>query len=436
MAKRLLVIDGADRGRSFPLPRNGAVRIGSNRRHAAICLHDQLVRQVHCLLEVEGTRIVVRNKDDSPEILVNDQPTRERVLRPGDVLRVGNSHLRLEGGATGSSSPSEREKPVPAAGGPPGLSNLAAELTDDTLAHYEVGPVLGHGPRSVVFRAKDLKAGHVVALKVLPPEFPKDAAEMRRFVRATKAVLALRHPHLVALYNAGRTGSYCWLALEYVAGESLAQVLTREDAASKPDWRQALRLGVQIGQALELVHRRHLVHGNITPQNILIRASDRAAKLGDLMLGRALAGSALHAATLEAKLLAELPYLPPEVTDPNASVDHLSDIYGLGAVLYARLTGRPPFQGASPEETLALIEEGALVKPRQRQSSTTQAPEANHWLLSETLNWARQRRSSMPQALEAAVVRMLARRPEDRYPTAAELVADLERIADQEKVKV
>jgi serine/threonine-protein kinase len=342
----------------------------------------------------------------------------------------------MEGRATGPAGAAGSEEPAPAGKEPGGLARLPAELTGRAIGHYEIGPVLGRGPRSVVFRARDRRAGRVVALKVLPPEFPKNAAEMRRFVRALKGVVGLRHPHLVTLYNAGRTGPYSWLALEHVEGESLGQLLARGGAGDKPDWRQALRLGVHVGRALDFVHGCHLLHGNITPQNILVRAGDQAVKVGDLMLARALAGSALHAATLETKLLAELPYLPPEVANPNASVDHLSDIYGLGAVMYTRLTGRPPFQGASPEETLGLIEEGTLVKPQQRQSSSPQAPEADHWLLSETLNWARQRQSSIPPALEAAVMRMLARRPEDRYPTAAELVADLERVADREKVKV
>jgi serine/threonine protein kinase len=422
MAKRLLVIDGADQGHSFSIDADGVLSIGSSRRNTDICLHDLFVRRVHCMLEVKEDRVAVRNSDDSPEIFVNGQPVKEQELRPGDVLRVGNSHLRLEDAGEEEADSAdeagytvEDEEPAPAAPVPAELPRLPAErlaeLTDHVLAHYEIGPALGRGHCGVVFRARDRKAGHFVALKVLPPEFPKGAAEMQQFVQAMKRVLALRHPHLVALYNAGRTGPYCWLALEYVEGDSLAQVLTRVGTGSKLNWRHALRLGIHVGRALDFVHQQRLVHGNVTPQNILIRLSDKAAKLGDLMLGRALDGSALQAATLEAKLLAEMPYLPPELADPQASVDNLSDIYGLGAAMYARLTGLPPFQGATPEETLALIQEGALVKPRKRQSS-------------------------IPLPLEAAVVRMLARHQEDRYPSAAELVSDLERIAEQEQVSV
>jgi serine/threonine-protein kinase len=436
MTKRLVVTDGPDRGRSFSLPTSGAVRIGSNHQRADIFLHDKLVQEVHCLLEVDGNRIVVRNSADSPTIFVNSLPTSERVLRLGDVLRVGNSQLRLEGPATGTAGHAGPGDLALAARAATGLSRLTAELTNRTLAHYEIGPVLGHSTRSVVFRARDVKSWRTVALKVLPPEFPRNDAEMQRFVQTMKGLLALRHPHLVTLFKAGRTGLYCWLAFEYVEGESLAQVLTRGGTGGKPVWRYALRLGIHIGRALAFIHQRRLVHGNLTPQNILLGASDKPIKLADLMLGQALAGSALDVATLEAKRLAELPYLPPEAANSHTAVDQLSDIYALGAVIYARLTDRPPFQGASPEETRALIAEGGLVKPRQRHLPSAQASEEKHWLLSETLNWAQQQQSSIPRAFEAAVARMLARRPEDRYPTAAELVSDLERIAAQEKVKV
>jgi serine/threonine protein kinase len=421
MAKRLLVIDGADEGRSFSLGENGILSIGSSRRNTDICLHDLFVRRVHCLLEVDGDLVLARDSDDSAGLIVNGQPVKEHFLRAGDVLRIGNSYLRLEEGDTEEvdydvvEDEEEQTAPPPPPAKPGELPHLPAErlgeLADHVLAHYEIGSALGRGHCGVVFRARDQKAGHIVALKVLPPEFPKDAGEMQRFVQAMKSVLGLRQTHLVGLYNAGRTGPYCWLALEYVEGESIAQALTRVGKGSKLNWRHALRLGVHVGRALEFIHRRRLVHGNITPQNVLVRLSDKTVKLGDLMLARALEGSALEAGTLEAKLLAEMPYLPPELADPQAAVDNLSDIYGLGAVMYARLTGLPPFQGASPEETLDLIQQGTLVKPRQRQSS-------------------------IPPALDAAVVRMLARRPEDRYPTAAELVSDLGQIAEEEQVEV
>jgi serine/threonine protein kinase len=412
MPKRLVVIDGADQGNSFPLADGKTVSVGNSSRHSDICLHDLYVRRDHCRLEVQGDRVLARAGENA-EMLVNGQSAREQELRSGDVVRVGNSHLRLEDAAAEEADEDEAAAAPPKAALP--LPHLPAErlgeLTDHMLAQYEVGPVLGRGHCGVVFRARDRKAGLTVALKVLFPDFPKDAGEMQQFVAALKSMLALRHPNLVALYNAGRTGPYCWLALEYVEGESLAQVLERTTAGGKNNWKHALRLAVHLGRALEFIHRHRLLHGNITPRNVLIRLSDKVGKLGDLMLSRALDGSRLQVATLEAKLLSELPYLAPEQADPNAFVDSLADIYGLGAVVYARLTGRPPFLGASPEETISQIHEAPLVRPREHQPNT-------------------------PQALDVAVVKMLARHQEERYQTVAELVEDLERIAEREGLAI
>ena len=406
MPKRLVVIDGADQGTFFSLADGKTVTIGNSSRHGDICLHDLHVRRDHCRLEVQGDRVLAR-AGESAEMLVNGQPIVEQELRPGDVLRLGNSYLRLEDAAAeAAAAPAKAAEPLPQL-----PAERLGELTDHVLAQYEVGPVLGRGHCGVVFRARDRKAGLTVALKVLYPEFPKDAGEMQQFVAALKSILALRHPNLVTLYNAGRTVPYCWLALEYVEAESLAQVLERTTTSGKNNWKYALRLGVHLGRALQFIHRQRLLHGNITPRNVLIRLSDKVGKLGDLMLSRALDGSRLQVATLEAKLLSELPYLAPEQADPNAFVDSLADIYGLGAVVYARLTGRPPFLGASPEETIAQIHEAPLVRPREHQPNT-------------------------PPALDVAVVKMLARHQEERYQTATELVEDLERIAEREGVAV
>jgi serine/threonine-protein kinase len=371
------------------------------------------------MLEVDGGRVLARDNDSESGIFVNGSQVKQQELHTGDVIRVGNSYLRLEDGAAAAEEEAEAEPepapevvPAPVPGGLPRLPReRLGELADHTLSHYEIGPLLGRGHYGVVFRARDKKVGHVVALKVLAADFPKDSTEMQPFVQAMKAVLGLRHAHLVALLNAGRTPPYCWLALEYVEGESLAQVLGRAAAGTKLNWKNALRLGVHLGRALEFLHGRRIIHGNITPQNIVIRLSDKTVKLGDLMLDKALEGSALQAATLEAKLLAELPYMAPEQVDPKAYEDNLSDIYSLGAVVYARLTGQPPYQGESPEETIGKIQKGSFVRPRRLQPS-------------------------VPQVFEAAVVRMLARRQEERYQKAADVIADLERIAEQEEVAV
>jgi serine/threonine protein kinase len=418
MATHLLVIDGADQGRFFPLS-DGLVTLGSSRRNADICLHDLYVRRIHCELEVEGNHIMVREGEDHGGTFVNGQQITQCQLRPGDVLRIGNTHLRLDLGERADETEVDEveeveeaaPRPIEAGKLPRLPRERLPELTDHMMSHYEVGALLGQGQTGAVFRARDQKNGHTVALKVLSQEFPQNSQEMQRFAQAMKTVLPLRHKHLANLYNAGKSGPYCWLALDYVEGESLSQVLERIGQGVKLNWKHGLRLAIHLGRALEFIHRNHLVHGNITPQNILIGHSDKVVKLGDLMLAQALEGSALQAQVAEAKLLAELPYMSPEQTDPAAYVDSLSDIYSLGAVVYARLTGRPPFHGDTPEETIAQIHEGKLVRPRKVQGD-------------------------IPDALERVVMNMLARQQENRSADLGELLKVLEQIAEQEEVPV
>jgi serine/threonine-protein kinase len=156
---------------------------------------------------------------------------------------------------------------------------------------------------------------------------------------------------------------------------------------------------------LDCLHRHRTVHGNITPRNVLIGREDHATKLTDLGLGPALAGSRLLVAVLEKKLLAELPYLAPEQAEPGAFVDDLADLYAVGAVAYALATGRPPVTGGSPEDVLDAVRNGRVVKPSAVYRK-------------------------VPAAFEAVLLKLLAKAQEDRYPTPASLLEDLEPLVE------
>jgi len=250
-----------------------------------------------------------------------------------------------------------------------------------------------------------------VTVKVLSQEFPKTEAELQGFVRAMKVVAPLRHPHLVPVLAVGKTGPFCWIAREFIDGESLATLIPRLQAEGKLGWKRACRAAVQLGKVLDFLHQKGVNHTNLTPSNILIQSDAKTALLTDVMLDRALEGSELEDMIREKKLLAELPYYAPEQIDPEAPTDHRTSLYALGTVLYALLTGRPPYNGTSPETIIAEILEGRAVKPSK--------------FLRET-----------PPPFEAAVLKLLARQPEDRYQTAAELLAVVEPIANIHEIKV
>jgi serine/threonine protein kinase len=284
------------------------------------------------------------------------------------------------------------------------------------------------GQLGAVFQAQDTKKDQIVALKVVWPEVATDETDKRRFVRAMRTVIPLRHPNLVTVYNAGKTGPFHWIAMEYISGSSLSDVIKRISATtSNPNgpqvrralsqglprgwWLFALRVAVHAGRALQFAHAHQIVHRNITPRNILVREEDKTAKLGDLMLAKALEGPLAEDITHLGEVPGELHYMSPERTFRSEGGDARSDIYSLGATVYALLTGRPPIAGSSLKETLEQIREANPVPPTAY-------------------------RPSIPVGFEKAILKMLAKRPEDRFQTPAELVRHLERIAEHEGLKL
>jgi serine/threonine protein kinase len=403
MTKNLLVIDGPDQGRIYPLAGRALV-VGSSNKNTDICLNDPYVSRLHCKIELIDERVVVHDLKNSKGTFVNGTQVTRQDLQPGDVLRVGNSQLRLQ--SEGATVPPDAEGIVQKA------PTWLEELSGHTLGPYQVESILGAGRHGVVFKATGTRSGQVVALKVLAPDFPASEEELQRFIRVVKPVLPLRHPHLITLHGAGKSGSYCWLAGDLVEGQTAAQLARsnrdddEDDEDDTDDWRVALRMAMHVARALGFVHRNRLRHSNITPNNILWHTSTDSARLNDLVLSDALAGSALQQRVQEKKLLAELPYQAPEQFEENAFVDDLSDVYSLGVVTYEVLTGHLPYKGETPEQTIDLIREGMPLRPTKH-------------------------RPGVPPDFERAVLKMMALRQEDRYSSAAELQADLERINEE-----
>jgi serine/threonine protein kinase len=408
MSHRLVLVAGPDQGKSFAVTAAGPVVIGRG-RNAPAALTDPRVSRVHCEVKLDGDQVVVADLGSAGGTFVNGTRVQWRPLRLGDVVQVGDTQLRLESeGAMDAPTllPADRSPGLrPPKLARPTLPSLPAErlheLSGQTMSHYRLGPVVASGRSGVLFRAHDTKHNREAAFKVLWPHFAADAAEMRRFTRTMRTILPLRHPHLIALYGAGRALPYCWFAMEYVEGESLAQVLGRATAAGPPGWRVALRVLADVGRALAFAHDRQIIHRNITPQNIMLRREDQTAKLGDLMLAKALEGTSAEQVTRPGEVLGDVLYMAPERTTGGLQAsDARSDLYSLGATTYALLTGRPPLHGTSFVDTVLKIRQEAPISPRRLQPS-------------------------VPAALEPVVLKLLAKRPEDRYQTAASLLADL-----------
>jgi serine/threonine protein kinase len=357
-------------------------------------------------------RLLLGDAGSTAGTLVNGtRITAEHPLRIGDIIQIGQSQLRVEEEVVPEVATFAQ---LPVAGsGAEGTASVVklADLIGQTLGRYQVEAVRARGQTGLVFLAQDLESGEEVALKVLRPEFTQRPADVQRFFRAAQTVLPLRHPHLLPLRDVGQTGPYCWLVMDFIDSESLTDVIDRIGVAGMLDWRFAARVAVHIGRALQFAHAHQVIHRNLTPRNVLVRFPDKTALLGDLMLAKAIEGALAVDITRPGEIVGDVRYMPCERLLGKDAVDARSDIYSLGALVYALLTGRPPLAGPSLLETLALIRNGEPVRPKKFQLSIS-------------------------DLFEGVVMRMLARRPEDRYQTADELLVHLDRAILYQGVKV
>lgn len=401
MSLQLFVIAGPDTGKAFILHAGPDLMLGRSAQ-AYYVLSDPRVSRNHCQIVKDGEQVSVVCNGGSGGTLVNGKKVQKHPLKIGDVLQVGDTQLRLQIGDLPLDVALAHTPAAPVKKAGPDPERLET-LSGQTLGHFDIGPVIGRGSTSMVFHATDTKDFRPVAFKVLLPEFSKNEEEVQRFVRAMKTMLPLRHPNLVTIYAAGKTASYCWVAMEFIAGENMTQVIERIGVAGMLDWRYGFQVTLHVAKALDYAHKQNILHRNVSPTNILRDAPTKTFKLGDLMLAKALEGAAAQQITKPGEIVGDIAYMAPERTRGLTEVDGRSDLYGLGATVYALLTGRPPFTGKSLVETVTRIRQTEPEKPTKYQMS-------------------------IPPRFEGVVLKLLAKRPEDRYQSAAELLTELERI--------
>jgi serine/threonine protein kinase len=260
------------------------------------------------------------------------------------------------------------------------------------LKHYEVLELVGQGGFGLVFKAFDEKLQRVVAIKVLAPALAASATARKRFVREAQAAAAIRNEHVVAIYQVNDEHSPPYLVMEFIAGLSLQDRLDRDGPL---EVREALRIGLQAAEGLAAAHKQGLVHRDIKPANILLENGVQRVKITDFGLARAADDASLS----QSGVIAGTPmYMSPEQAQGEA-LDHRSDLFSLGSVLYVMCTGRPPFRAST---TLAVLKRVCEELSRPIRESNPEVPE---WLC-------------------AVIEKLQAKKATDRFGSAREL-ADL-----------
>ena len=214
------------------------------------------------------------------------------------------------------------------------------------LGPYEILGALGAGGMGQVYRARDLKLGREVAIKVLSPELASDSERLRRFEREARAIAALNHPHICVLHDVGRHDGIDFLVMEYLEGETLAE---RVDRGALP-LSQTLEYAMQISDALDKAHRAGIVHRDLKPRNIMLtKAGAKLLDFGLAKLRAPLAGSAdsvlpTRDLTAQGAIVGTLQYMAPEQLE-GKDADSRADLWALGAVLYEMVTGKKALRG-------------------------------------------------------------------------------------------
>jgi serine/threonine protein kinase/beta-lactam-binding protein with PASTA domain len=260
---------------------------------------------------------------------------------------------------------------------------------------YQVVRKLGAGGMANVYLAEDQELGRRVAIKILNDRFANDDQFIERFRREAKNAAALSHPNIVSIYDRGEAAGTYYIAMEYLDGRSLKELITSRGPAPL---NVAIEYARQILSALRFAHRHGIVHRDIKPHNVLVDAEGRV-KVTDFGIARAGTSQMTEAGSI----VGTAQYLSPEQAR-GTGVDQRSDLYSLGIVLYELLTGTLPFNGDTPVE-IAM----------KHLSQTPELPSVS--------------RPELPRELDLVVTRALAKNPDDRYQNADEMDADLERLA-------
>jgi serine/threonine-protein kinase len=267
------------------------------------------------------------------------------------------------------------------------------------LPGYQILNKCGAGAMAVVYRAKQLSLNRTVAIKVLPKRLSRNAEFVERFYREGRAAAQLNHPNIVQAIDVAEANGYHYFVMEFVEGCTVYDELAQAKVYTEDE---AVDIITQIARALLHAHERGFIHRDVKPKNIMLTL-ERVAKLADMGLARE--ATDVQAAMAEAGRAYGTPYyIAPEQIRGEVDIDQRADLYSLGATFYHMVTGRVPFEGPTPSAVM-------------------------HKHLKEPLTPPDHLNTNLTSGCGSMIEMLMSKNRDDRYPSARELLADLERLA-------
>ncbi len=368
MAK-LVCQTGPKAGHEYPLTKD-VITMG-RQSSCDVQILDNMSSRAHCQIRRDGKLYSLVDLGSRNGTYLNDKKVSERQLSFGDRVRIGEAEYKF----------------VKEAGD--------VELKD-LLSKYDVMEKIGEGGMGIVFKANQKSMNRVVALKILSPKYSAKQRFVDQFIKEARAAGALNHPNIIQVHDVGTENDIHYFSMEYVDGPTCMQALRGQGIFKIPE---ALEITRQTAKALEYAHSQRLIHQDIKPDNIMIGANNQV-KLADLGISKTF--DEVESEEGPKRVMGTPHYMAPEAA-LGKKIDHRVDIYSLGATLYHLLTGKTPFSGTSATEVL----KAHVMDPLPAISDLN--PE-------------------VPDDVVALVERLVAKKPEDRYQSAAEVVTEIARL--------
>jgi serine/threonine protein kinase len=386
------ILSGSQKGKRIKIP-VGETQVFGRSDAVDVVLPDPSVSRIHCVFCNRNGSLSLSDMESAGGTLLNGLPIEEASLSDGDLIRIGTVRLRVHlGGDFGLTSLLTALD---------GMESDAERMIGQLFRCYKITRVIAIGKTSVVYEAENITTNGMVALRLVFQNELQDVLAQSRFTKSIELGVGIRHANIVPIIAAGRKHSYLWVAMTQIKGQDLRQLCRSRGSFGMLNWRFAFEIIKDITMALAELHKHRLVHRNITPSNIIVRDSDRRSFLNDFLFAQRHDGRK----GIKSELVNELPefrYVAPEVVRGKPS-DIGTDIYSLGAVGYAIMTGRPPFRASEDEVLFEMIK--------------SSEPES-----------LRSFQLAVPELFQDVILQMLAKRREDRFQSPQELYQRLVKI--------